>query len=211
MEKDIEDIFKPIKELNIEMGLNEDFLFNLVKEDDWSFIIKLHALVEAVTTRLIVKQLGNDKLEDILSEIQLSNKKTGKIAFLKALDLLNKQRAFISCLSEIRNFYVHKIANISLSLNEYFKSLPTDKLKGYANVFVRIPKVDKEKSREEYLLKSPKFEIYTCALIFINVAYIEKNLAEQKRSKIEKGLQRLYQYEQTSLSAFIKRMENKTK
>jgi len=37
--------------------LPDDFYNNLLKEDDWSFVIKLHSLIEASVTHLLTETL----------------------------------------------------------------------------------------------------------------------------------------------------------
>lgn len=51
--------FEAVEELVKELGLPEGFYAELLGEDDWSFIIKLHALMEAAVTGLIVAALGH--------------------------------------------------------------------------------------------------------------------------------------------------------
>ena len=57
------------KELNLPNGF---FLNLLIKEDDWSFIIKLHALVEAAVSHLLASICG-DRLLDIFTRLELSS------------------------------------------------------------------------------------------------------------------------------------------
>src|SRR3989338_4244438 len=106
------DIFE--KELKLPKG----FFKKLLKEDDWSFIIKIHSLVEAAVTYLLVKEIKKP-LENSLYRLELSSTRTGKIAFLKDLGLLEEYRSFIKRLSEIRNNFVHDISNINISLNKF--------------------------------------------------------------------------------------------
>lgn len=96
-----------------QLGLSKDFLDRLFNEDDWSFVIKLHSLIEAVITQLLIETLGQTKLLEPFANLELSNKKSGKVAFAKELDLLSKEaRSFISSLSELRNELVHNIQNV---------------------------------------------------------------------------------------------------
>ena len=101
-----------------DMNLPGSFLVDLLREPhDWSFIIKLHALVEGVSTHLLIADLGDERLREPISHLEMSNSRTGKVAFLKALELIESDdRSFISSLSELRNQLVHGIANIEFSL-----------------------------------------------------------------------------------------------
>jgi hypothetical protein len=102
-----------------DLGLPTNFLWNLQAEDDWSAIIKLHALLETAVTHLLVQFFGHDELEDVFANMELGNTRTGKLVFLSKLDCLSKDnRRFIRKLSEIRNKLVQDIKMFNLaSLN----------------------------------------------------------------------------------------------
>ena len=109
-----------VKLLERELGIREGFLQSLKNEDDWSFIIKVHALLEGAISHLLCKALGHDQLSEVFSYIEISNKRSGKIAFVKALSLLEKpDRRFINSLSELRNRVVHDVSNVDFNLKEY--------------------------------------------------------------------------------------------
>lgn len=109
-----------VQELERTLGLPVNFYTNLKNEDDWSFIVKLHSLFEATVSELVVSALGKGELSEIVSYLELSNKRTGKMAFVKALDLMEEDfRRYISSLSELRNEFAHNVSNVSLSLKEY--------------------------------------------------------------------------------------------
>lgn len=106
--------------------LNEanDFLANLAKEDDWSFVIKSHALIEASVTNLITSVLGNEQIYNLIERLPLSDTRIGKIVFGKNLGILDdNQRRFIKWYSELRNHLVHKVENIDFSFEEHWKTL----------------------------------------------------------------------------------------
>ena len=59
------ELLDAINELENDTGVKEGFFISLLKEDDWSFIIKIHALYEAAITSLILNKLGQPTLEKI--------------------------------------------------------------------------------------------------------------------------------------------------
>lgn len=96
--------------------VSADFLLKLFNEDDWSFVIKSNALVEAVISELLTAKAGDDRLHSLFRRLDLSNVESGKLAFAKALDLLtSEQRQFIRRLSELRNSLVHNVEGLSFS------------------------------------------------------------------------------------------------
>jgi len=120
---------KNILFLEERIGVPPNFLFYLgLDPDDWSFIIKLHAFFETACTQLIISVLGKNELKDIMSRLPMR----GKVIYMEKLNLLKKKaRNYINKLSEIRNFFVHDITNISLKLNQYVESLDQRKLNGF--------------------------------------------------------------------------------
>lgn len=126
-------INKGILDLEKKLNLPKDFFKNLLEEDDWSFIIKLHALVEAACGSLLLRHFAEPGLKHIISRLELSNKTTGKIVFLKELGLLGEtNRRFVSSLSEWRNKFVHNVHNCNSKLQEIVDNMDKDAIKKFA-------------------------------------------------------------------------------
>ena len=114
------------------MGLPLQLFENLMDDDDWSFVIKVHALVEAAVSSLLVYGFKNEQLSTVANALPRGNRRFGKIAFVKQLDLLSdKARAFILKLSQLRNQLAHQIENVTFSF-----SSPTKRTREVANACV---------------------------------------------------------------------------
>lgn len=125
-----------ILELESKIGVRENFFKDLVTEDDWSFVIKLHALFEAACTHLLLFHFKEPELTDVFARLELSNKSTGKIAFLGKLELLGKDnRRLVATLSEMRNSLVHDVRNAEYSLETMVAGLDSAALKQFALAF----------------------------------------------------------------------------
>ena len=99
--------------------VTDDFLTRFSSDDDWTFIIKLHAMIEAGLNHMLLKQFNNEELSKVIARLETSNPKTGKLAFIKAFKILPEEYIlFIRNLSEIRNFCVHDPKNFSYNLKE---------------------------------------------------------------------------------------------
>jgi hypothetical protein len=119
-----------------ELGVAPAFFHGLLDEDDWSFVIKLHSLIEAAATHLLVVTLGKTERENIISHLELSGQTTGKLAFFKSMELLDsRSRSFIQTLSEVRNKLVHDVSNVSITLDQYVSNLKEDERKGFNTAF----------------------------------------------------------------------------
>ena len=129
-------LFMGVDSFEKKLGLKKGFFDKLQKEDDWSFIIKLHALFEAVCTQLLVFHLGEDKLSETFSKLELSNKSIGKLVFLKKMELIGKDdRKFIYSLSELRNQLVHNVANCEFDLKEMVAKYSPAELRNFTKTF----------------------------------------------------------------------------
>lgn len=129
-------LFMGVDSFEEKLGLKRGFFDKLQKEDDWSFIIKLHALFEAVCTQLLIFHLSEDKLSEVFSKLELSNRSIGKIVFLKEMELIGKDdRKFIYSLSELRNQLVHNVANCEFSLKEMVAKFTPSELKQFTKTF----------------------------------------------------------------------------
>lgn len=125
-----------IVELEAKIGVRENFFQDLLAEDDWSFVIKLHALFEAACTHLLLFHFKEPELTEIFAHLELSNKAIGKIAFLGKLELLGKDnRRLVASLSEMRNSLVHDVRNAEFSLDGMVAGFDTTALKNFALAF----------------------------------------------------------------------------
>ncbi len=122
--------------LELELGLPENWITFIAAEDDWSFVVKCHALLESAANRALTEALGRPNLSEFISRLELSGVKTGKVSLLVNLDHLDSDcKRFISKLSELRNAFVHEVANTTLTINELLERLPEKDRKGFVNAF----------------------------------------------------------------------------
>ncbi|NTU61991.1 MAG: hypothetical protein HGB05_01005 [Chloroflexi bacterium] len=128
---------RPIAEIENQLGLPAGFLRGLYDhENDWSFVIKSHAFLEAALTHLLADHLGKDDLLPVFAYLETSNVRTGKLAFVKAFDLLDKgARRFIHTLSELRNDLVHEVSNVGFNFATYVSNLSDKERKEFVGAF----------------------------------------------------------------------------
>ncbi|MBI5205188.1 MAG: hypothetical protein HZA11_09745 [Nitrospirae bacterium] len=190
-----EEIQEAIKILESKLNIRAGFLDTLLKEDDWSFVIKSHALLETVISTLITDRVGYNRLLDIFARLEIGNKSYGKIAFIKDLELLNTdERRFISALAELRNLLIHNVSNIDFSFSEYIKNLDPNQKKNFISSFGYWYLDDKGKSTVDYgdkILAAPKETIWLslkyilaiCSLI-IDTIKLEKETKQHKDKQL---------------------------
>jgi hypothetical protein len=99
-------------------------------------VIKAHAFLEAALTHLLADHLGKEDLLPVFAYLETSNVRTGKLAFVKAFDLLDKgARRFIHTLSELRNDLVHEVGNVNFSFSNYVANLSDKERRDFVGAF----------------------------------------------------------------------------
>jgi hypothetical protein len=112
------------------LGLAPGFLVGVAAEDDWSFVIKTHAMIEAAVSQMLAEACGKPEWLGVFSRLSLGDTTSGKLAFVKAIDWLHEpDRRFIRKLSEIRNDLVHNVSQTKFSLESYVQTLDSGQLR----------------------------------------------------------------------------------
>ena len=58
------------RQMERDLGLPDDFVMLLLLEkDDWSFVVKLHALCETIITQTVVRLIAQPQIEDTVSRM----------------------------------------------------------------------------------------------------------------------------------------------
>ena len=151
-----------IETLSQKIRVSSDILLGLLKEDDWSFIIKSHALLESVISELLTTHAKDERLHKVFRRLELNNDMTGKLAFIKALELLSpEQRRFVREFSELRNSLVHNLENISFSLENHIGALDSQQKKSWQDSLTWFAEEEPTKTDWQKLaLKDPKVTIW---------------------------------------------------
>ncbi len=173
-----------IDALETTLGLPSGFLDGLLHESDWSFIVKSHAFLEAALTHLLVTELGRPALQDTFARLELSNKTTGKMAFLKSLSLLDDDsRRFVTALSELRNQVVHDVRNVGFTFASHLASLSDSERKAFAKKFLPpVPRRSPSASAfESLILTKPLHCIFAGVLLLANIVYFSEPQVRTKQ------------------------------
>jgi hypothetical protein len=159
------------------IGLSEDFFQELFAQgNDWTFIIKSHALLESAITHLIVADLERNELAPLIANLEMSNTRVGKVAFAKELRLLNKDyRAFLRNLSELRNQLVHDIRNTAFTFQKHNTDLSKIVKKCIKSSSLMLKEeIDisgKKIAREKFSNENPRFSILIAILSILSSIY----------------------------------------
>ncbi len=163
------DLFKDVKAFESRLGLPNGFYEHLLKEDDWSFVIKTSALFEATSTHLLSIKFRAPEVESELAFLEQANPRNGKIILLKKMEAIYPdQAAFLTKLANLRNHIAHNIENVNFSFQVYIEGFDKQQKKSFVswaghgiadNVVIKGHKV----TRNDLVLSNPKISIWLTA------------------------------------------------
>ena len=160
------------------LGLPEGFLERLMDEDDWSFVIKLHASLEAAVTNVLTRCVDNYALEPVFRKLELSRAETGKMAFADAFGLTDHmEKRYIRALSELRNILVHDVSKVTFDFQTYVQSLDTQQRRKFVKAFC----LGNEDGESESTLKSPKIVMWRSTICIIAMLQLRAKRQELVR------------------------------
>jgi hypothetical protein len=174
------------------LGLPTGFCERLFAEDDWSFIIKLHALCEAVITTALTSAFGNPDLEPIFSRLEMSQRQIGKAAFARAANLVvDTEARFLYSLSELRNRLVHSVANVTFDLTRHVATLDINQRRNFVMAFGYWEQGDERafEAVAKWVCEQPKEAMWRIGLMVVATMAVqaegETARRESERLKIE--------------------------
>lgn len=147
-----------------------EFLLKLLLDDDWSFVIKSHSLIESLVTELIISEIDEVELKKVIERMPLHNETVSKMEIAKIYNILSdKEKAFIKNLTEIRNEIVHKYENINFSFETYINKLADkNKRKRWREIHL-LESMSKETKDEieKNIYTNPKIAVWLALLTFV--------------------------------------------
>jgi len=163
-----------IGEFEKRVGLPTGFVYSLAQEDDWTFVIKIHALYETALTDILATAFGNEKLREALAEISMAH----KLKLAGACGLLDKEdRGMLHALSNLRNKLVHSVHQVAFSFFTYLSDQNRKKqfLESFAQIWpdpIILPS-DRQVEREAFVIENPNLTVWLwCQRVLANV-YLE--------------------------------------
>jgi hypothetical protein len=115
------------------VGLHENLIREIyVAGNDWTFILKIDALLEIATKEIIKSGLklkilnrfvGAEALRDFVDGLPM-NGKTSLLHLLKASGCPDEDSGFVEAVRRVRNAYAHNIKLADLALIELIKQRP---------------------------------------------------------------------------------------
>jgi len=181
-----------VRDVSQELAIDSEFLFGLLRLDDWSFVIQLHALVEAAVTHLLVHSTREGRLQTFYQRLALQNERTGKLAVVSALELLEPWHIrHIKALSGLRNRLAHDIRMVSFSLSDDIAD--DSRADEFVGQFSGGSIGEKDRpSWRPILRRDPKFFVWMQAIIVTGHVYLSATRARIARDvtqlKVDQGM-----------------------
>lgn len=145
-----------------------DFLLGLLKQDDWSFVIKAHALIEEAVTEVIVAHLGQESLKGLIERLPLSDAKAGKLVATKQLGLLpDNHRKFIRWFSELRNILAHRLENTSFTFEAHLAAFDANQRRSWKQNILCWSDREADRPGLETLAEEHPKVLLVCALTVV--------------------------------------------
>jgi hypothetical protein len=178
------------------LGLTQSPLHSLASDDDWTFVIKMHALIEAALNHLLMVRLNDPKLSEIVAKLPTNDEKKGKLAFIKTYDLLREDcRLFVRLFSKIRNNAVHDVKSFDLNLTKYVAAVEDKEKPNWKRAFSswwvpgfpdpEHPTVAQHEEAGRYhfetALDDPRLSIFQSCIHILSQAHLQEMNAERRR------------------------------
>jgi uncharacterized protein with HEPN domain len=149
-------------DLHNDLTRYNEMIKSWTKESDWTFIIKCHAMVEAIITELLVAHLGDERLHSVVEQLPLGDPKTGKLVMAKKLGLVSDDEVrFFRKLSELRNKLAHRLDSVDFTFEAYFATMNSDQRKNWLDAMsFHSLKTPEEQDWKDIAIKRPKISIH---------------------------------------------------
>lgn len=161
-----------------------DFLHGLLKQDDWSFVITAHALLEAAITQMVIANVGSEQLASFIERLPLGGQ-FGKIKLCEQLDLLpDAHRKFARWFSEFRNPLVHRLDKVTFTFAKHVKRLKAGEARCWADSVVWFSQDDPKTQKAWKLIAgtAPKHALFMGLYLIIGECIIRSHDSRAKRA-----------------------------
>ena len=177
---DMEAFFEKIRDRLVQFSSKHNAFFaDLTKGDDWSFVIKSHALMESVITQSLIKRAGDPRYQNMYERMSIAR----KVETLKDLGVCSsQQKKFIDFYSALRNRLVHNIDELSFSFETYIGQMNKQNQRNFIrSVGIADETGDNHNSSEQLLLTKTKYVLWITILQLIIIFYFDSEFEQGKK------------------------------
>lgn len=186
----LDTLFADYSKLEAALDLPPGFLEGLSAEDDWSFVVKAHALLEAALTTVLVAK-SDPRLADTFRKLQMGGR-TGKVSLAEALELLDRPSVqFLTQFSELRNRLLHDVRNVTFRFPEYVSKMTPHEIRSLARIIggvFELPEETLEQADVAEVLRVYPKEAFTFGVSAILGRVLFHLHPEERESASKRGL-----------------------
>jgi hypothetical protein len=157
----------------VELGLPQGFLMGLLAEDDWTFVLKVAALLEGAVAHSLRSRFRQFNLDEFIDALP----------HRKRIDLAKSSASVgpgflpgLHHIARVRNLLAHDVSQVSFAFETYYQD--TDKLNGFKSS-VLVGNVDVtvglpggiETPFRELLVENPKLAVVRFAVAVLSEVY----------------------------------------
>ncbi len=186
-------MFDSISALEAEIGVPSGFLERLRTEgDDWSFVIKVHALAEAAVTHLLTVAVGDERSRDRFAFLPMGSRK-GKLALALQHRLMDDGRVtFFRALGRVRNWFVHDVRNVGLRIDDFAQSLGPDErirflrdlMRGHTIEPVIVESDTRSVPTEQFVAANSRFTVWISMTSALSLIYRTRMSDDATRERL---------------------------
>lgn len=182
VDRDIAYFINSLHSFEKTLGVAPGTLTKFADDDDWSAVIKCHALVDASIAWLL-SAVMDERLHDVFSRLNLANRRTGKLAFAEALGLLTKeQMTFLDGLSGIRNYLAHDPKSIGFVFTSHIEALTEERRRQLLNALVSQGSLELRERDLELARKDPKTVMAWAASLLVLAIHGHSAVMDKRRN-----------------------------
>jgi len=172
------------EQLKKDFGLSHSPLESLQSDDDWAFVIKMYGFLETAVNHLLITQLANPKLVKVIAKLPMSDRRYGKMAFVRAYSLLpDNACSFVDLLASVRNHAVHDIKNLDLNLTKYVEDLKPTQLRDWRTAMSCWTGGGGDSATRDLSVKAPRHAIFSCCISIMARSLVHQLVVDAKNQK----------------------------
>ena len=156
---------------------NLAFIKELLAGDDWSFVIKTQALLEACITEAILIKLGDERIRRTVETMPLAGEEVSKLQLTKDLNLMDtSQRRFVKKIASLRNKLAHRVEYVNFAFPDYIASLDRDAKKDWQESIVWFAEAPGSRAQwRETSIIQPRSAVLMGAFVLAAILAVDEN------------------------------------
>ena len=152
--------------------LPDSFLEDLLQGDDWTYIIRLHALLETAITWALEIHLQPHPIGDFLARLNFAGRGSSKLELAEQLGILDQDsRKYVSGINTIRNRLAHNIRHLRFDLARYVEDLSEEHRRQFVSNCCALvdPKIAADTLKEERVsnIPAPKLILWAEGILVV--------------------------------------------